>query len=50
MFNKKYILILSLLIVGICAISAASAADNITDAVAVDDADAGDAIAIDDSQ
>ena len=49
MFNKKYILILSLLIVGICAISAASAADNITDAVAVDDADAGDAIAIDDA-
>ena len=49
MFNKKYILILSLLIVGICAISAASAADNITDAVAVDDTDAGDAIAIDDA-
>jgi hypothetical protein len=49
MFNKKYILILSLLIVCICAISAASAADNLTDAVAADDADAGDTIAIDDA-
>jgi len=43
MFNKK-ICILLLLIVSICAISTVSAADNATDAVAIDDASAGDAI------
>jgi hypothetical protein len=44
MFNKKYIMILLLLIVSICAISTASAADNATDTVATDDADAEDII------
>lgn len=44
MFNKKmYILIL--LIVSICAISTVSAADNATDAVAIDDANTSDTIA-----
>ena len=50
MFNKKYFLILLILIVSICAISAASAADNATDAVATDDADAGEIISIDDAK
>ena len=38
MINKKYILILLIVIAGICAISAASAADNAADGVAIDDA------------
>jgi hypothetical protein len=36
MFNKKYILILILLIVGICAISAVSASDDVADTIASD--------------
>lgn len=42
MTNKKYILMLLIVIAGICAISAASAADNAADAVAIDDANADD--------
>lgn len=39
MFNKKYIMILILLIVGICAMSTVSAADNVTDTVASETSD-----------
>lgn len=39
-----------IVIAGICAISAASAADNVTDAVATDDADASEIISIDDAK
>ena len=48
MLDKKYFLILLLLIVGICAISTASAADNATDTVATDDINADDIGAADD--
>ena len=47
MFNKKYIMILLLLIVSICAISTVSAADNVTDTVASDNTP--DIVAVDES-
>ena len=47
MFDKKYIMILLLLIVSICAISTVSAADNVTDTVAFNDAN--DAVTTDES-
>ena len=50
MYNKKIIYILILLIVSMCAISAVSAEDNATDAVAADDADANDTISVDDAK
>ena len=49
MFNKKYILILLLLIVGISAISTVCAADNATDSMAADDANTVDIIAADEA-
>lgn len=36
MFNKKYIFLLLLLIVSICAISTVSAADDVADTIAID--------------
>ena len=42
MNNKRYILMMLIVIAGICAISVASAADNTADAVAIDDANADD--------
>ncbi|WP_405314844.1 hypothetical protein [Methanobrevibacter sp.] len=47
MFNKKYFLILLLLIVSICALSTVSAADNATDAMATSEAN--DTISIDEA-
>ena len=47
MFNKKYIMILLLLIVSICAMSTVSAADNVTDTVASDNTP--DIVAVDES-
>ncbi len=46
MLNKKIYMILLLLTVSICAISTVSAADNVTDAVAVDDASFNDVSAV----
>ena len=48
MFNKKIYLILLLFIVSICTLSAASASENVTDAVAIDDAVSDDAVTISD--
>ena len=46
MFNKKIYLILLLFIVSICTISAASASENVTDTVAIDDAVSDDVVTI----
>ena len=46
MFNKKIYLILLLFIVSICTLSAASASENVTDTVAIDDAVSDDAVII----
>ena len=46
MFNKKIYLILLLFIVSICTLSAASASENVTDTVAIDDAVSDDAVTI----
>ena len=48
MFNKKIYLILLLFIVSICTLSAASASENVTDTVAIDDAVSDDAVTISD--
>ena len=48
MFNKKIYLILLLFIVSICTLSAASASENVTDTVAIDDAVSDDAVSISD--
>lgn len=47
MLNKKYFLILLLLIISICALSTASASDNATDSIAIDNSK--DIVAIDES-
>lgn len=44
MFNKKMFMILLLFIVSICAISTVSAADNVTDTVAIDDVASDDVV------
>ena len=46
MFNKKIYFILLLFIVSICTLSAASASENVTDTVAIDDAVSDDAVTI----
>ena len=46
MFNKKIYFILLLFIVSICTLSAASASENVTDTVAIDDAVSDDAVII----
>ena len=46
MLNKKIYMILLLLTVSICAISTVSAADNVTDAMAIDDAVSEDVVAV----
>jgi hypothetical protein len=48
MFDKKYILVLALLMIGICTISCASATENITDSVSADDVIDDDAVAVSD--
>ena len=44
MFNKKIYIILLLFMVSICTISAASASENVTDTVAIDDANSDDVV------